>query len=182
MLMSLSKDTSQIQFTERCIGWQILHICHAVMGEIDFLGEKSSTLSPVMTVFCTSHWRYYSPKSFRVWVRIFNLLKFTVIQGQLMPCKHIQSDYRWAMEIQAYLGGIVHMRERILSQQSNASHPVSSRSSITFRFLGGWNPKKVEISLWEASRTMRYGMWLTQDKSNNKGNLEKITKQLKHEK
>lgn len=42
---------------------------------------------------------------------------------------------------------------------------ILSVEGPTLRFLGGWNPKKSVSWLWEASRMMRYGMWLTQDKS-----------------
>lgn len=82
----------------------------------------------------------FLPKSTEYGKEFFDWLKFTVIQGQLMPCKHIQSDYRWAMEIQAYLQGIAQEREAQANNQT-WSYPVSSRSSLTFRFLGGWNPK-----------------------------------------
>lgn len=37
----------------------------------------------------------------------------------------------------------------------------------TLRFLGGLNPKKSVSSLCDASRIMRYGMWLTQDRSSS---------------
>lgn len=72
-----------------------------------------------------------------------------------MPCKHILSDYRWAMEIQGYLEGIVLESEAQATTQM-LPYPVSSRSSrVTFRLLGGWNSKKFEISLWEASSVTR---------------------------
>lgn len=38
--MSLSKDTAQIQITKRGKGWQVLHFCYMVVGEIDFLEEE----------------------------------------------------------------------------------------------------------------------------------------------
>lgn len=40
--MSLSKDTVQIQFTKTGIGWQILHFCHTIVGEIDLLDRKKN--------------------------------------------------------------------------------------------------------------------------------------------
>lgn len=45
-------------------------------------------------------------------------------------------------------------------------------SGLTLRFLGAWNPKKSEISLWEAASMIRYGMWLTQDKSTSHKTLD----------
>lgn len=77
-----------------------------------------------------------------------SLQKF--IEGQLMPCKQIQSDYRWAMVIQAYLKGIVLENEAQATNQM-LSYPVSSRS-CTSRYRSGWNWKKLEISLWDTSR------------------------------
>lgn len=58
------------------------------------------------------------------------------------------------MEIQDYLEGIAQESEAQATNQM-LFYPVSSRSCVTFRFLGGWNPKKLEISLWEASRITR---------------------------
>lgn len=64
-----------------------------------------------------------------------------------MPCKHILTDYRWAMEIQPYLEGIVLESEAQATTQM-LSYPVILRTTrVTFRFLGGWNSKKFEISL-----------------------------------
>lgn len=51
------------------------------------------------------------------------------------------------MEIQPYLEGIVLESEAQATTQM-LSYPVILRTTrVTFRFLGGWNSKKFEISL-----------------------------------
>lgn len=104
---------------------------------------------------------------------------FTVIEGQLMLCKQILSDYRWAMVIQAHLKGIVQGNEAQATNQ-RLSYPVSSRS-CTCRYWSGWNPK-LEISLWDTSKMTRWGMWLkhTKSSSNEKNCMKLQNKSFNH--
>lgn len=85
-----------------------------------------------ITIHFTEEILQQNPQSME---RIFNSVKFTVIQGQLMPCKHIQSDYRWAMEILAYLEGIARESKAQATNQM-LSFTVSSRSCNIP--LGSW--------------------------------------------